>query len=78
MLDLLRVTIEAGRAPLAAMGWSAQRFDGPLAAEWRAAAAQVALGVPHGAALEQVGTPRARSAVCARSSKRLRTRDAPG
>ena len=55
MLDLLRVTVAAGRAPLAAMGLVALRFDGPLAAEWRAAAAQVALGVPQAAALEQVG-----------------------
>jgi tight adherence protein C len=55
MLDLLRVTVGAGRAPLAAMGLVGQRFDGPLAAEWRAAAAQVALGVSQEAALEQVG-----------------------
>ena len=54
MLDLLRVTVQAGRAPLAAMGLVAQRFDGPLAAEWRAAAAQTALGVPQEAALAQV------------------------
>ena len=54
MLDLLRVTVEAGRAPLGAMGLVAQRFDGPLAAEWRAAAAQVALGVSQEAALQQV------------------------
>ena len=55
MLDLLRVTIEAGRSPLAAMGLVGERFDGPLAAEWRAAAAQVALGVSRGAALDQLG-----------------------
>jgi tight adherence protein C len=55
MLDLLRVTVEAGRSPLAAMELVGLRFDGPLAAEWRAAAAQVALGVPQDAALEQVG-----------------------
>jgi len=55
MLDLLRVTIAAGRSPLAAMGLVGERFDGPLAAEWRAAAAQVALGVPGGVALETVG-----------------------
>ncbi len=55
MLDLLRVTVEAGRAPVSAMGMVGMRFDGPLAAEWRAAAARVALGVPREAALEQVG-----------------------
>ena len=54
MLDLLRVTVAAGRSPLAAMGLVGERFDGPLAAEWRAAAAQVALGVPHEAALAQL------------------------
>ena len=54
MLDLLRVTIEAGRSPVAAMGAVGERFDGPLAAEWRAAAAQVALGVPHDDALAQM------------------------
>jgi tight adherence protein C len=55
MLDLLRVTLEAGRAPVSAMGMVGMRFDGPLAAEWRAAATQVALGVPRQVALEQVG-----------------------
>ena len=55
MLDLLRVTVEAGRSPIAAMGLVAARFDGPLAAEWRAAAAQVALGVPQAAALQHIG-----------------------
>jgi tight adherence protein C len=54
MLDLLRVTVEAGRAPVAAMGLVGQRFDGPLAAEWRAAATQVALGVSRSTALEQI------------------------
>lgn len=54
MLDLLRVTVEAGRAPLAALGLVGERFDGPLAAEWRTAAAQVALGVRREAALEQI------------------------
>ena len=55
MLDLLRVTVAAGRSPVVAMGLVGERFDGPLAAEWRAAAAQVALGVPHDVALAQVG-----------------------
>ncbi len=55
MLDLLRVTIEAGQSPVSAMGTVAQRFDGPLAGEWRAVAAQAALGVPRDVALEQLG-----------------------
>jgi tight adherence protein C len=54
MLDLLRVTVEAGRSPIAAMGLVGLRFDGPLAVEWRAVSVQVALGVPQSAALEQV------------------------
>jgi len=51
MLDLLRVTVEAGRAPLDALGLVGARFEGPFAAEWRITAAQVALGVSHEAAL---------------------------
>jgi tight adherence protein C len=54
MLDLLRVTVGAGSSPVAAMGVVAQRFDGPLAAEWRAAAAAVALGVSQDAALSRI------------------------
>jgi len=33
-----------------------ERFDGPLAAEWRAAAAQVALGVAQDVALAQIAS----------------------
>ena len=75
MLDLLRVTIEAGRSPLAAMGLVGLRFDGPLAAEWRAAAAQVALGVPQDAALEQIGrrVPVRRRAYVRRHRSRIPT-----
>jgi tight adherence protein C len=36
------------------MGLIGARFDGPLAAEWRSAAAQVALGVSHASALESI------------------------
>jgi tight adherence protein C len=56
MLDLLRVTVAAGRSPVAAMGLVGERFDGPLAAEWRAAAAQVALGVPQDVAVAQIAS----------------------
>jgi tight adherence protein C len=54
MLDLLRVTVEAGQSPTAALGAVGARFGGPLAAEWRAAAARVALGMPQDAALAQM------------------------
>ena len=54
MLDLLRVSIDAGQTPIAAIGAVGARFSGPLAAEWRAAAAQVALGVSQDHALEQM------------------------
>jgi tight adherence protein C len=52
MLDLLHVTVEAGASPGAALGAVGARFTGPLAAEWRAAAAAIALGTPHDRALE--------------------------
>jgi tight adherence protein C len=55
LLDLLRITVEAGRAPLDALGLVGARFRGPLAAEWRMTAAQVALGVSHEAALADLG-----------------------
>jgi tight adherence protein C len=51
LLDLLRVSVEAGVAPLRAMGAVAAQFDGPLAAEWRRAAAAVALGEPQAEAI---------------------------
>ncbi len=44
LLDLMRVSVEAGVAPIRAMGTVAAQFDGPLAVEWRRAAAAVALG----------------------------------
>jgi tight adherence protein C len=51
LLDLLRVSVEAGIAPVRAMGAVAAQFDGPLAIEWRRAAAAVALGEPQAAAI---------------------------
>jgi tight adherence protein C len=51
MLDLLRVAVEAGSSLTAALGDVGARASGPLAAEWRAVAWEVALGVPPGAAL---------------------------
>jgi tight adherence protein C len=51
MLDLLEVAVRAGAAPAAALGAVGARFQGPLAAEWRAAATAVALGTAQDEAL---------------------------
>ena len=52
MLDLLRVTVDAGASLAAALGEVGERAPGPLAAEWRSVAREVALGVPLEHALE--------------------------
>jgi tight adherence protein C len=46
LLDLLRVTVEAGPSLGAALGSVGERAGGPVAREWRATAREVALGVP--------------------------------
>lgn len=46
LLDLLRVSIEAGAPPGVALAAVGERADGPLAREWRAVGREVALGVP--------------------------------
>jgi tight adherence protein C len=51
LLDLLRVTVEAGMPLGAAMRAVGERASGPLAREWRAVGREVALGVPLRAAL---------------------------
>ena len=53
MLDLLRVCVEAGLSPAAALRAVAERGTGPLAAEWSTVAREVALGVPLAVALER-------------------------
>jgi len=52
LLDILRVTIEAGGSLAWALRAVGDRADGPLACEWRAAAREVGLGVPLGQALD--------------------------
>jgi tight adherence protein C len=52
LLDILRVTVEAGGSLAWALREVGERADGPLAAEWRAVAREVALGVPLAVALE--------------------------
>ena len=52
MLDLLRVTVEAGLSLPAALAEVGRRTRGPLAEEWRALARETELGIPLGAAIE--------------------------
>jgi len=52
MLDLLRVTVEAGASLPAALSEVGGRASGPLASEWRAVGREVELGVPLGVALD--------------------------
>jgi tight adherence protein C len=69
LLDLLRVTVEAGSSLGEALRSVGERAEGPLAAEWRAIGRQVALGVPLSAALagmvERVPLPEVRALVAA-------------
>jgi len=51
LLELLRVTIDAGASLSAALAAVGDRADGPVAREWRAVGKEVALGVPLGEAL---------------------------
>jgi tight adherence protein C len=46
LLDLLRVTVEAGLAPGAAFAAVGERATGVLAAEWRSVGREAAFGVP--------------------------------
>ena len=52
LLDILRVTIEAGGSLAWALGAVGERADGPLAREWRAVASEVGLGLPLSGALD--------------------------
>jgi len=56
LLDILRVTVEAGASPAWALRAVGERADGPLAREWTAVAREVALGVPLGRALDGLAT----------------------
>jgi tight adherence protein C len=74
LLDLLRVSVEAGVAPLRGMGAVAAQFDGPLAAEWRRAAAAVALGEPQDEAIVSMTESIAATEVRALADALLRSR----
>jgi tight adherence protein C len=52
VLDLLRVAVDAGLSPARALQEVGRRRHGPLAAELRAAAARIDLGVPRAHVLE--------------------------
>jgi tight adherence protein C len=51
LLELLRVTIDAGASLAAALAAVGERADGPVAREWRGVGSEVALGIPLGEAL---------------------------
>ena len=51
LLDLLRVTVEAGLPPAAALAEVGRRARGPLAEEWRRVGSETSLGVPLATAL---------------------------
>jgi tight adherence protein C len=69
LLDLLRVTVEAGGSLPEALRVVGERAKGPLAVEWRVAGRQVALGLPQSRALremlERLPLPELRSLVSA-------------
>jgi tight adherence protein C len=54
LIELLRVTVDAGAALPVALAAVGERADGPLAAEWRAVGREVELGVPLAEALERM------------------------
>jgi tight adherence protein C len=54
MLELLRVTVDAGAALAVALAAVGARSAGPLAVEWRAVGREVELGVPLADALERM------------------------
>jgi tight adherence protein C len=54
LLDLLRVSVEAGLPLARALNEVGARHGGALAREWRAAAARIELGVPHAEALARL------------------------
>ena len=54
LLDILRVTVEAGGSLAWALAAVGERAEGPLASEWATVAKEVALGVPLAQALREL------------------------
>jgi tight adherence protein C len=52
LLDILRISVEAGGSLASSLGAVGRRAEGPLASEWAAVATEVALGVPLERALD--------------------------
>jgi tight adherence protein C len=79
LLDLLRVTVEAGGSLPEALRAVGERAEGPLAAAWRAAGRQVALGVPLSRALDEMAArlPLAEVRALAAALDRARRHGAP-
>lgn len=76
LLDLLRVTVEAGLPLQRALAVTARRFTGPLAEEFRRAAVEQQLGLSHRLAMEglarRAAIPEVRAFVAAVERSRLR------
>lgn len=79
LLDILRVSVQAGASLPEALRSVGQRSDGPLAREWRAVGREVVLGVPLAEALrgleERIPLPEVRALVAA--LERARRHGAP-
>jgi tight adherence protein C len=79
LLDLLRVTVDAGASLAEALRLVGERSEGPLARELRAVGRQVALGVPLATALEDLAerVPLAEVRALVRALDRARRHGAP-
>lgn len=79
MLDLLRVTVEAGSSLPAALTEVGGRTTGPLASEWRTVGREVELGVPLSEALEALTErlPQAEVRALCAALERARSHGAP-
>jgi tight adherence protein C len=79
LLDLLRISVEAGLSLSRALAEVAARHHGELAAEWRRAATEIALGVPREDALDCLArrAPAAGMTALAASIERAERHGAP-